>query len=95
MKEAHLTLRLPDELARSLELAADARGVAKSMVVREAVAVYLAGRLPRAVVQAARARDLARLWTDTPSLGPEAGDAFAKDIETARDALAPPDNRWE
>ena len=95
MKGAHLTLRLPEDLARTLELAADARGVAKSMVVREAVAEYLTGHGPRAVVPTARARDLANLWRAIPPLGSEQGNAFASDIDASRDALAPPHNPWE
>ena len=94
MKDAHLTLRLPEDLARTLERAADARGVAKSMVVREAVTEYLAGHGPRAVVPTARARDVANLWRAIPPLGAEQGNAFARDIEASRDELAPPHDPW-
>ena len=42
MNKAHLTLRLPADLARSLARWARVRGVPKSQVAREAVARYLA-----------------------------------------------------
>ena len=42
MKDSHLTLRIPADLARALRLWASAHGVPKSQVARDAVARYLA-----------------------------------------------------
>ncbi|MGH7644479.1 MAG: ribbon-helix-helix protein, CopG family [Gemmatimonadales bacterium] len=46
--EAQLTLRVPREVARALARRAQARGVARSQVVREALRAYLALELARA-----------------------------------------------
>jgi hypothetical protein len=94
MKDAHLTLRLPEDLARELGRAAEKRGVPKSMVVREAVAQYLGlsphGTPPRPL----SGRELALLWARMPHLTPEEAEAFEKDIELGRQFLLPPDDPW-
>jgi hypothetical protein len=81
-----LTLRLPADLARALSRWARTRGLAKSQVVRDAVAAYLAGGAPaagtaRAVVTAA---ELARRWETLPHLTRDEAAAFARDLAAAR-----------
>ena len=68
MKNAHLTLRLPEALARALARAARALGVPKSQVAREAVARYLVPTTPGEGERVVRARDLARRWGALPHL---------------------------
>jgi hypothetical protein len=93
MKDSHLSLRLPAALGRALAKRAREAGVARSHLVREAVAGYLTGpRAPaRPVVTAA---ELAERWSALPRLGPEEAAAFGDDLAAARAALpAPP--AWE
>lgn len=95
MKDAHLTLRLPDALARELERAADARGVPKSMVVREAVATYLVTPSARPLPRLLPSADFARLWQARPRLSPEDAAEFEKDIAAGRAEEIPPEDPWE
>src|ERR1044071_7386076 len=99
MKDSHLTLRLPAELARMLARKARALGVPRSQMVREAVARYLAGpeRTPVTDMQATRltARALAARWDTLPRLDAEEADAFAADIAAGRDALPVVRSPWE
>jgi predicted transcriptional regulator len=95
MKDAHLTLRLPEDLARVLEREAEKRGVPKSMVVREAVAQYLIQARVRPAVELVSAADFARAWARRPRLAPGDAEAFERDIREAREFLLPPDDPWE
>ena len=95
MKNSHLTLRLPADLARALALWARSRGVPKSQLVREAVARYLAPssaaveRPPQVT-----ARGLAEHWAALPRLTTEEANALEADIEAARAALPPVQTSW-
>lgn len=93
MSGSHLTLRLPADLARSLESAAEDRGVAKSLLVREAVATYL-GRDPRSQREPMLARDLAAAWGTLPTLSEPEREDLATDIERARWTLPPLPDPW-
>ena len=96
MKDSHLTLRLPAELARALARKARALGVPKSQMAREAVARYLvpataeSNRMPRV-----SAREFAARWAPLPRLEPAEADAFAADIAAGREALPAIDIPWE
>ena len=95
MKDSHLTLRLPADLARALARWARGRAVPKSQVVREAVARYLAPssttveRPPRVT-----ARALAERWAALPQLTPQEASAFEADIQSGRGALPPVRAPW-
>lgn len=94
MKQSHLTLRLPADLARALERWARRRGVPKSLVVREAVARLLSpGSVPAAA--GLTAGELAARWRALPRLGADDAAAFAADVAAARDALPPVVTPWE
>lgn len=94
MKDSHLTLRLPRELARALARWARERGRPKSELVREAVATYLApvspGR-PRALTAA----ELAAGWSSLPRLAPEEAASLGEEIAAARRDLPPVRGAWE
>lgn len=94
MKDSHLTLRLPDELARALERAAEERGVAKSMLVREAVSQYLAGAPAKPAKPAMTLDEFIKKWESRPKLTPEESEAYAADIEAARAELLPVRDPW-
>jgi hypothetical protein len=95
MKDDHLTLRLPRELARALARWARERGVPKSQLAREAVARYLAPAetpaSPRRIVTAA---ELAGRWAHLPRVSAEEATAFKRDVEVARRALPDPSPPW-
>jgi len=88
MKDSHLTLRLPAELARALARWARGRGVPKSQLVREAVARYLGPDAPPSERPArVTARALAGRWAELPSLTPEEARDLEADLAAARKAL--------
>ena len=93
MKDAHLTLRLPAELARALARWARARHVPKSQVVREAVARYLSPP-PSARTPPVTAGDFADRWATLPRLTAEEARDFEADIAAARGALPPVRDTW-
>ena len=93
MKTSHVTLRLPRELARALTRWARERGVAKSHVVREAVAAYLSAG-PAAAPRPVSAAALAERWSALPRLTPEEAATLADDIAAAREGLPAPGS-WE
>ena len=95
MKDAHLTLRLPDELARALARLAREQGHAKSHVVREAVARYVTSRAAPPAARIVRARDVAKAWSEMPRLTAAEATEYSKDLSRARKALAPPKSAWE
>ena len=94
MKNDHLTLRLPRDLARDLARRAKERARPKSELVREAVASYLeppAGSPVRALT----AGELARLWPRLPRLDADEAAGFADDVGAARRGLPPVRGAWE
>lgn len=95
MKDRHLTLRLPADLARALSRLARARGLPRSQVVREALAGLLTPSAPEPSSSRRTARDLAARWSDLPRLLPEEAIDLARDIEASRTQLPALDERWE
>ena len=95
MKDSHLTLRLPADLARALARWARARGLPKSEVAREAVARYLAPPAVESPVRRVTARELAALWPALPRLNAAEATAFAEDIDRMRSELPPARVAWE
>ena len=96
MKESHLTLRLPAELAKALVRKARALGVPKSHMVREAVALYLEPSSGSAAgVRHVAARDLAMRWRSLPRLGNEEAAELGADIAASRKALPMVRDAWE
>ncbi len=95
MKDSHLTLRLPDDLARALERAAEERGVAKSMLVREAVSQYLAGAPATPSKRVMTLDEFIKKWESRPKLTPEESEEYARNIEQARAELLPLRDPWE
>lgn len=98
MKDEHLTLRLPRDLARALARWAREHGVPKSQAVREAVARYLlpATRDPATPGTASvTATAFATQWASLPRLTPDETTAFEADIDAARRALPDAPDTWE
>lgn len=89
MKDEHLTLRLPRELARALARWARERGVTKSQLAREAVARYLARAeaAPASTARTLTAAELAARWGLLPRLTPEEANDLTIDLEAARRSL--------
>jgi hypothetical protein len=95
MKNAHLTLRLPADLARALARLARGRRLPKSQLVREAVARYLApSSAPAERPPRVTARTLAERWATLPRLTTEEASALEADIEAARAALPAVRTPW-
>lgn len=94
MDDAHLSLRLPFELARTLDRVAESRGVGKSKLVREAVTQYLTGSVERPDDSPLLAGVLRRAWDALPHLSVDEAAAFDTDVQQARSALAPPQDPW-
>lgn len=95
MKDSHLTIRLPRALVSALDAESERRGLARSHLVREAVAEYVAvpraSRAPRTVTAA----QLAAAWHTLPALSPSDAESFAADVECARDNAPPPVPEWD
>jgi hypothetical protein len=88
MKDDHLTLRIPRDLARALARLARERAVPKSQIAREAVVRYLApGGATAPPWPVVRAADLAARWERLPRLTPEEAADYAEDLAGARRAL--------
>jgi Ribbon-helix-helix protein, copG family len=95
MKDSHLTLRIPADLARALARWAKSRGVPKSQLVREAVARYLAPSSPPAErPPSVTARTFAGHWASLPRLTPEEACDLETDIAAARAGLPPVRTPW-
>lgn len=95
MKDSHLTLRLPADLARALARLARGRAVPKSQLVREAVARYLApSSTPAERPPAVTARTFAERWAALPRLTPEEARDLEADVSAGRAALPPVRNPW-
>ena len=96
MKDTHLTLRLPLELAREIARRAKARGVPRSQLVREAVARHLDTPQPAETpVHMLTARDLAIRWGRLPRLTADEAADLGADIEAGRAALPPVGAPWD
>jgi hypothetical protein len=95
MKDAHLTLRLPDVLARALARSARERGVPKSHLAREAVARYLVPHATPLGERIVRAADLAKHWGTLPRLTVAEATDLAKELRRARKTLPRPTTAWE
>ncbi|MGH7533055.1 MAG: CopG family transcriptional regulator [Gemmatimonadales bacterium] len=93
MVKSHITLRLPADLARVVTDKAREAGVAKSHLVREAVASYLKGR-PSVAPPRITAAELAGRWATFPRLTPSEASDLADDVAAARAALPPPPTSW-
>lgn len=94
MKDSHLTLRLPRELARALARWARERGLPKSELAREAVALYLAP--PSADARhLVTAGELAARWPFFPRLRADEASGLGDDIAAARGRLPPPRTAWD
>jgi len=94
MKNTHLTLRLPSQLARALARRARERDVPKSQLAREAVASYLAAE-PQPLPRSVSALDLAARWSSLPRLTPPEAASLAADIAAARSAVPAVGAPWE
>lgn len=91
-----MALRLSRDLARALARWARDHGVAKSEVVREAVATYLAPASARAESSpAVTAAGLAARWPALVRLSLEETRALARDLAAARRELPPAQAPWE
>ncbi len=95
----HLTLRLSRDLARAVSRWARSHGVAKSQVVRDAVARYVGLAAPAAqpaeLAAAITARAASVRWATLPHLSAEEAGGLAGGIAASRTSLptvAPP---WE
>ena len=95
MKDAHLTLRLPDVLARALARSARERGMAKSHLAREAVAQYLVTPTAPRSERIVRAADLAKHWGTLPRLTVAEATDLSKELRRARKTLPSPTTAWE
>jgi hypothetical protein len=95
----HLTLRLSRDLARAVSRWAKSHGVAKSQVVREAVASYV-GVAPLTFVPppgdaSVSARAAAMRWARLPHLSAVEADGLADDVAASRASLPPIVPPWE
>lgn len=98
MKDSHLTLRIPAELARALARFARGRGVPKSQVAREAVARYLAPSPSPATAErplGVPARVLAERWKHLPRLTREEARDLEADVVASRAAIPSVREPWE
>jgi hypothetical protein len=98
MKDEHLTLRLPRDLARALARWSREHGVPKSQAVREAVARYC---LPAALetvtpeTASVTAAAFVARWAALPRLADDEATAFEADIDAARRELPGAPDTWE
>jgi hypothetical protein len=95
MKDAHLTLRIPASLARTLDKIARVRGVSKSHLVADAIARHVTSATPPSEpARRVSGAEFSSLWPSLPRLAPGDANAFAEDIARARKELPPPADRW-
>ena len=95
MQNAHINLRLPSDLANELTRVADARGIPKSGLVREAVAHYLVAGKQRPEAPTLLAGEFARIWDALPHLTMAEAENLDADTCRAREALPPLVDPWE
>lgn len=91
MRDMHLTLRLSRDLARAVSRWAKAHGVAKSQVVREAVASYVgasaAASAPSEHETVLTGRVAASRWASLPHLTTDEAGGVAGGIAASRTSL--------
>lgn len=99
MRDMHLTLRLSRELARAVSRWARSHGVAKSQVVRDAVASYVGlaspGDAPAEHAQVVSARAVSDRWATLPHLSVEEAGGLAGGIAASRTSLPKVTPPWE
>jgi hypothetical protein len=96
MKDSHLTLRIPAELARTLARRAKALGIPKSQMAREAVVRYLVPAIDEETTTPdVSARTFAARWRAMPRLEPSDAKDFAADLDESRNAVPPIRSPWE
>src|SRR6185437_1246813 len=99
MRDMHLTLRLSRDLARAVARWARAHGVAKSQVVRDAVASYVGMASSTAASAelgaAMTARVVAARWSALPHLSAEEAGGLAGGIAASRTSLPQVTLPWE
>lgn len=99
MRDMHLTLRLSRDLARAVSRWAKTHGVAKSQVVREAVASYVGAstsdRTPAEHPKVLTARAASLRWASLPHLSPEEAGGLAGGIAASRTSLLQVTPPWE
>lgn len=99
MRDMHLTLRLSRDLARALSRWAKAHGVAKSQVVRDAVANYVGAATgaapPSEHGSVVTARAASVRWASLPHLSPAEAGGLAGGIAASRTGLARVTPPWE
>ena len=100
MKDEHLTLRLPRDLARALSRWAREHGMPKSQAVREAVTRYCFPDTretvtPETTAPTVTAVAFAARWAALPRLAPDETTAFEADIDAARRSLPGAPDAWE
>jgi hypothetical protein len=99
MRDKHLTLRLSRDLARAVSRWAKAHGVAKSQVVREAVASYVGTTMdaapPAAHGDVLSARAVSARWASLPHLSPKEAGGLAGGIAASRTSLPQATQPWE
>jgi hypothetical protein len=94
MKDTVLSVRIPADLAESLDRRAESRGVGRSMMVREAVATYLGATPSAPSVEPMPIAAFLDAWRRAPRLADDEAIAFAADLREARTALPPLDDPW-
>lgn len=95
MKDTHITLRLPLELARELAHLARARGVPRSQLVREAVTRQLAAPAAEDTTRRLTAQELATRWPHLPRLTPDEAAELAADVDAGRASLPTVATPWD
>jgi hypothetical protein len=94
MPDTPLSVRLPTELAESLDRRAAERGVGRSMVVREAVASYLTAPPAQPPVRLMPVAAFLAAWPTAPKLSAEESAAFVADLRADAESLDPLDDPW-
>jgi hypothetical protein len=95
MDSTHITLRLPEQLAKAVARWARLHDQPRSQVVREAVAQYLGGKPTSAGPPSISARELGVRWPDLPRLTSEEVDSLSADIAAGRAMLPAVRTSWE
>lgn len=94
MSDTPLSVRLPGELTEALDRRASERGVGRSLVVREAVAAYLAAQPLAPAVRLMPVAAFLDLWGTAPKLSADEAAAYAADLRADRELLGVPDDPW-
>jgi Ribbon-helix-helix protein, copG family len=94
MKDALLSVRIPADLAEALDKRAEARGVGRSMMVREAVASYLVSRPAPSPPHPMPVSAFLDAWRQAPRLSDAEAEAYVDDLRDARRTLPPLDDPW-